>query len=93
MKATINEIKKMYSGQYADIEFYLFNSSRKSIHYDFLSSVYDDNLINDDAIAADFELMDEETYNQKMTTGNLDFAILYGIENAKVLVIVLESEV
>ena len=92
MYYTVAEIKKMYEGKYADIEFYKFRFNNKIIHTDYIKYIED---VSDDAPVEDFELMDEERYNFSVLANcceEADFKTWYGSSEARVLVIIIADD-
>ena len=89
MYYTVAEIKKMYEGRYADIEFYKFRFNNRIIHTDCIEYIED---VSDDAPVEDFELMDEERYNFSVLANcceEADFKTWYGSSEARVLVVII----
>ena len=89
MYYTVAEIKKMYEGRYADIEFYKFRWSQKKIHSDYIEYIED---VSDEAPVEDFEIMDEEKYNFSLLAScceKADFKTWYGSSEARVLVVIV----
>ena len=92
MYYTAAEIKKMYEGRYADIEFYKFRFNNRIIHTDYIEYIED---VSDDAPVEDFELMDEERYNFSVLAnccGETDFKTWYGSSEARVLVVIVADD-
>ena len=92
MYYTVAEIKKMYEGRYADIEFYKFRWGQKKIHSDYIEYIED---VSDEAPVEDFELMDEERYNFSVSANcceEADFKTWYGNSDARVLVIIIADD-
>ena len=91
MYYTVAEVKKMYEGRYADIEFYKFRFGQKRIHTDCIEYIeYED--VSDNAPVEDFELMDEERYNFSVLANcceEADFKTWYGSSEDRVLVIIV----
>lgn len=86
---TVAEIKEMYEGRYADIEFYKFRFGQKNIHTDCIEYIED---VSDDTPVEDFELMDEERYDFSVLANSCpeeDFETAYGSSEARVLVIII----
>ena len=89
MYYTVAEVKKMYEGRYADIEFYKFRFGQKRIHTDCIEYIED---VSDNAPVEDFELMDEEKYKFSVLANDFmeaDFKTWYGSSEARVLVIIV----
>ena len=92
MYYTVAEIKKMYEGRYADIEFYKSRFNNRIIHTDYIEYIED---VSDDAPVKDFELMDEERYNFSVLAnccGETDFKTWYGSSEARVLVVIVADD-
>lgn len=88
---TVKEIKEMYKGEYADIEFYKFSGRRHSVHHDFIEDIES---MKDDEEPEYYELMDEEEYDSSImanTCEHADFEMWYDDKNAKVLVIIADE--
>lgn len=82
----------------ADVELYRYAGRNHSIHTDCLVSLNDElnfkELYCTDIEEIDFEVMDEQEYNNTIlanTSVEADFDEWYGDKNAKVLVVVLKS--
>lgn len=91
---TVKEIREIINKEkYVECEIYKYNGSRRSIHTDFIIST--DAEIEDveiQELEADYELLNEEEYNNTIYANcgeYADFAEWYGDKDAKVLVIVL----
>ena len=92
MDYTVAEIKKMYEGRYADIEFYKSRFNNRIIHTDYIEYIED---VSDDAPVEDFELMDEERYDFSVLANSCpeeDFKTCYGSSEARVLVIIVADD-
>ncbi len=92
MKDTVNEILKMYAGEYTDYELYLFKNPGHycgNIHTDNVEYLADDVVIDyDKDYDINCQLMDEEDYNNTILANvNERFADLYE-KNDKILVII-----
>lgn len=89
---TVKEIKELYKGEYAEVEFY---KRTDNIHHS--KPFCTDNCYwaegEDDEEVVIHELMDEEEYNQTLfanCSNTINFEELYGDKNAKVLCIMLK---
>lgn len=92
---TIKEIKKMYEGEYVDLDVYEPMSTGKyypyRFHTDNCKSVND---YNDNDEAGLWELMDEEEYDHSLLVNSCisaDFKEWYDNKEAKVLCIMLKE--
>lgn len=92
----LRDYLKKEINQAVDIEIYKYRGKRHDIHTDFVD--YIDKSVNDIDIDSlddlDFELMDQERYNNTIMANcsdYMDFEYLYGDPEAKVLVIVLSE--
>ena len=94
MDYTVAEVKEMYKGRYADIEFYKFKFGQKIIHTDCIEYIdYED--VSDDAPVENFELMDEERYDFSVLDNSCpeeDFKTCYGSSEARVLVVIVADD-
>lgn len=94
----IADLLKEEVGLCADIEVYGYKGVNHSIHTDCIVSLDDEMNFNELYCAGinefDFELMDEDDYNNTVLANSCisaDFEELYGDKNAKVLIIVLKN--
>ena len=91
---TIKELKELLKEQgkkYMDIEVYRYKSNKHIIHTDFIDWVED---YTDDSKVFDYELMDEDEYNETILANSgiqADFCEWYLKDKAKVLIIILEK--
>ncbi|WP_304239965.1 hypothetical protein [Phocaeicola plebeius] len=94
----IADLLKEEVGLCADIEVYGYKGVNHSIHTDCIVSLDDEMNFNELYCAGinefDFEVMDEDDYNNTVLANSCisaDFEELYGDKNAKVLIIVLKN--
>ena len=93
MKETINEVLDRFKGDYIDYEVYRFTEPamywRGNIHTDSIEWLEADKLNFDKKYELDYQLMDEEDYNNTVLANcGETYADMYD-EEGKVLVIVL----
>jgi hypothetical protein len=88
---TIKEIMDNYDGEFSAVEVFESKNNRKSFHTDQIQAL-DDSMysLSDDAL--DYELMDEEDYNNSIcANSSVSFSDVYE-DNDKVLVILVQPE-
>ena len=96
MHMTINNVLKMYDGEFDDFEVYEYTDYRNNhIHTDTIRAIdveSNPSLMDREYKDMDIELMDEEDYNYSVAAGTgmkANFTEWFGNPNAKILVIAL----